>query len=223
MSQSIIPFQFHTSKVRVVIRDGEPWFFVADVAKALGYCHAPDVLRWIPTHQKNTVRIPHSNTRGNPNLSIISEPGLYRLVLRSRRPDAVAFTDWVTGEVLPSIRKTGAYAQTESAKPAQIESTQRTPAPKPLDLQIKNAIALTAFGLDELHRRSNALNAVRQLLRVPEPENLDRDTLYLGGVWRNDLAELIGLIVDEMQKSIEVTQSAAETVRDWAIGNGVSA
>lgn len=104
-------FKFNTHKVRVVMRDGEPWFVAADVAAALGYRNAPDAARNLPDHQKSSTQIVRSTSGGNPNVTIISEGGLYRLVLRSRKPEAEAFTDWVTSEVLPSIRKTGGYGQ----------------------------------------------------------------------------------------------------------------
>lgn len=111
---AVTSFDFHSHAVRVVMRDGEPWFVAADVANVLGYRNAPDAARSLPDHQKGTqiVRTPG----GDQSMTIISEPGLYRLVLRSRKPEAEAFTDWVTGEVLPSIRKTGTYAAAPAAQ-----------------------------------------------------------------------------------------------------------
>jgi Rha family phage regulatory protein len=105
------------------------------------------------------------------------------------------------------------------ARPAQLESTQRAPAPKPLDLQITNAIALTVYGLEKLQRRTRALDAVRQLLQVPIPDGDDTNVtdLHLQHVWRNDLAELIDLIVEATHNTIDLSLSSAETVRDWAI------
>ncbi|MBD7962164.1 BRO-N domain-containing protein [Comamonas avium] len=110
-STSESTFSFGTHNVRVVMRDGEPWFVAADVAEALGYRNAPDAARNLGEHQKASTQIVRSTSGGNPNLTIINESGLYRLVLRSRKPEAEKFSDWVTGEVLPSIRKTGSYSQ----------------------------------------------------------------------------------------------------------------
>ena len=117
---AVTSFDFHSHAVRVVMRDGEPWFVAADVANVLGYRNAPDAARSLPDHQKGTqiVRTPG----GDQSMTIISEPGLYRLVLRSRKPEAEAFTDWVTGEVLPSIRKTGSY----STAPAKAQLDDQT-------------------------------------------------------------------------------------------------
>lgn len=102
-------FNFGTHAVRIVVRDGEPWFVATDVAEALGYRNAPDAARNLGEHQKASTQIVRSTSGGNPNVTIINESGLYRLVLRSRKPEAEKFSDWVTGEVLPSIRKTGRY------------------------------------------------------------------------------------------------------------------
>jgi prophage antirepressor-like protein len=110
-SAQITPFNFGTHAVRVVMRNGEPWFVATDVAEALGYRNAPDAARNLSEHQKASTQIVRSTSGGNPNVTIINESGLYRLVLRSRKPEAEKFSDWVTGEVLPSIRKTGSYGE----------------------------------------------------------------------------------------------------------------
>lgn len=107
MSQSVTPFQFHAHAVRVITRDGEPWFVATDVAAALGYRGAANAARCLADHQRGTHNL--STPGGNQTVTLINEPGLYRLVLRSRKSEAVAFSDWVTGEVLPTIRKTGSY------------------------------------------------------------------------------------------------------------------
>lgn len=101
-------FNFQSHAVRTVMRDGEPWFVATDVAGALGYATAKDAARNLSDAQRGRHILPTPS--GDQSLTIINESGLYRLVLRSRKPEAVAFSDWVTGEVLPAIRKTGRYA-----------------------------------------------------------------------------------------------------------------
>ena len=108
-SAQITPFNFGTHAMRVVMRDGEPWFVASDVADALGYRDAANAGRILADHQKGTHSM--STPGGEQRVTIINESGLYRLVLRSRKPEAEKFSDWVTGEVLPSIRKTGSYGQ----------------------------------------------------------------------------------------------------------------
>ena len=96
--------------IRTVELDGTPWLVGKDVATALGYSNTRDALdRHVDPEDKNTVVNPDGN-RGNPNMTIINESGLYSLVLASKLPTAKKFRRWVTGEVLPSIRKRGVYA-----------------------------------------------------------------------------------------------------------------
>ena len=96
--------------IRSLVDDnGNPWFVGKDVADALGYSNTRDALdRHVDQEDKNTVVIPDGN-RGNPNMTIINESGLYSLVLSSKLPSAKEFKHWVTSEVLPTLRKTGSY------------------------------------------------------------------------------------------------------------------
>lgn len=113
MSTEIQRFDFKGAALRTLTDEaGEPWFVAKDVCDILGIDtnHLGEIL---DSDEMNTLRITEGNTRGNPNKTIISEPGLYRLVMRSRKPEAKEFQRWVTHEVLPSIRRHGAY-MTES-------------------------------------------------------------------------------------------------------------
>ena len=94
--------------LRVVMRDGEPWFVAGDVCKTLEIENPRDATQRLDADEKNTVVL-SDGIRGNPNKTIISEAGLYSLVLSSRKPEAKAFKRWVTHDILPSIRKHGAY------------------------------------------------------------------------------------------------------------------
>ncbi len=110
MSQSIIPFDFHSHAVRVVMRDGNPWFVATDVCTALGYRNPSKALGdHLDSDERTTINVPTPNATLGVPTNIISESGLYALILRSRKPEARKFAKWVTSEVLPSIRKTGEY------------------------------------------------------------------------------------------------------------------
>lgn len=100
-------FRFKDAHIRVVMRDGDPWFVAKDVCEILGIVNSRNVLSRIPENQKGVA--PIDTPGGMQNLSIISEAGLYRLVMRSDKREAEPFIDWVTSEVLPQIRKTGKY------------------------------------------------------------------------------------------------------------------
>ena len=105
-------FDFEDNAVRVTDIDGEPWFVAADVCRVLGYDHTPSALRSLDEDERG-VQIMHTPS-GDQEMNVINESGLYHLVLVSRKPEAKKFRKWVTAEVLPSIRKTGAYIAPET-------------------------------------------------------------------------------------------------------------
>lgn len=143
---SLRTFRFHTLEVRTVEKDGQIWFVAADVARALGYRDALNMVRWLDEDEKGTHNLsirsqsgtlqsredeaaPHNvgirsenGTLQTREVTIISESGLYHALLKSRKPEAKPFRRWVTGEVLPAIRRTGAYAHRSTA-PSDAEQT----------------------------------------------------------------------------------------------------
>lgn len=98
--------------VRVVVRDGEPWFVAKDVCDILGT--QVGHIRQIVGDKR--VSIIHNMNGNHQQMLLVSEAGLYKLILVSRKKGAVAFQDWLTDEVLPSIRKHGAYMTPETAR-----------------------------------------------------------------------------------------------------------
>lgn len=94
--------------VRAVMLEGEPWFVAADVCRALGIGNSSDAVKRLDDDEHALVSI-EGLSRGNDKANIINEPGLYGLVLASRKPEAKAFKRWITHEVIPEIRKTGGY------------------------------------------------------------------------------------------------------------------
>ena len=104
-----VPFDFHGDPVRVMTgRDGEPWFIAKDVAEALGIAwngtrniqHVPDDWRGVESV---------STPSGIQAMAVLSEQGLYFFLGRSDKPKALPFQRWIAGEVVPTIRKHGAY------------------------------------------------------------------------------------------------------------------
>ena len=112
MNNEIQRFDFKGASLRTLTDEaGEPWFVAKDVCDILGI-DTNHLGESLDSDEMNTLRITEGNTRGNPNKTIISEPGLYRLVMKSRKSEAKEFQRWVTHEVLPQIRKTGGYIPT---------------------------------------------------------------------------------------------------------------
>lgn len=111
---NIIPFIFDTLPVRAVLRDGEPWFVAADVCAVLEISNSRDALSRLADDEKG---VGNADTPGGvQQVGIVNESGLYALIFTSRKPEAQRFRRWVTGEVLPSIRKTGGYRLDDHAR-----------------------------------------------------------------------------------------------------------
>ena len=103
--------------IRTVEVGGEPWLVGKDVAQALGYSNPRDALdRHVDDEDKAAVGI-HDGSQSR-NMTIINESGLYSLVLSSKLPTAKKFKRWVTSEVIPSVRKHGAYMTPETLEAA---------------------------------------------------------------------------------------------------------
>lgn len=106
MTSDLVPFDYAGQQVRTVLIDGDPWFVLADLTRVLGLT------------QFRTDRLDDGVISNHPILdnlgrtqqtTIVSEAGMYEVVIRSDKPEAVAFRRWITGDVLPQIRKTGSY------------------------------------------------------------------------------------------------------------------
>lgn len=105
----ITPFDFRGHQVRVIAaEDGEPRFVLNDLCTVLEIANPRNVRARLDPESVNTVRLTDGN-RGNPNVTVVDEAGMYEVILRSDKPEAVEFRRWVTREVLPAIRRTGAY------------------------------------------------------------------------------------------------------------------
>ncbi|RIQ78477.1 hypothetical protein D0837_17470 [Bordetella avium] len=200
MSQSALAFQpdstafnFESHVVRVVVINGEPWFIAADLCKALKLSNPSESLKALDDDEKMTLSSTegHSGKRGGAQFqSVISESGMYTLVLRCR--DAVKpgtlphrFRKWVTAEVLPTIRKTGSYG-TPRIDPAELLLSGQSDLTIELPEHIQAALnaragvlAGEAFTLIREHLRRRiafgAVNGHHQLLRDDLVLNLIAD------------------------------------------------
>ena len=114
-------FTFRDANVRTVIIDRAPWFVAGDVAEILGYRDAEKMARNLDDDEKGTQIV--GTLGGRQSMTVINESGLYSAVLTSRRPEAKAFKRWVTGTVLPSLRKHGGYIQGQETLPEELLSS----------------------------------------------------------------------------------------------------
>ena len=97
-------------RVRSVLKDGAPWFVAVDVCKALGLNQVTRAMSRLDSDEGGLLEVPHpQNADKTIEINAVSEAGLYHLILCSKKPEARAFKRWITHEVIPSIRKHGAY------------------------------------------------------------------------------------------------------------------
>lgn len=115
MNNEIQRFDFKGGSLRTLTDEaGEPWFVAKDVCAVLELNNVSQALTRLDGDEKSSITL-NDGTPGSPNKSIVSEFGLYALVLASRKPEAHEFKRWVTHEVLPQIRKTGGYIPTSES------------------------------------------------------------------------------------------------------------
>lgn len=116
MNNEIQQFDFRGASLRTLTdKAGEPWFVAKDVCDILELGNTTNALRALDEDEKTNFTNCNVAQNGGRAPLIISEPGLYKLIMRSRKPEAKEFQRWVTHEVLPQIRKTGGYIPTTDA------------------------------------------------------------------------------------------------------------
>jgi len=109
------PEERQLNEIRTVEIDGEIWFVGSDVARTLGYKNAPDALS---RHCKPKGIVKHDSLKSDTGsvLTLINEPNVYRLVIKSKLPSAERFEEWIFEEVIPSIRKKGYYGKIDRSQ-----------------------------------------------------------------------------------------------------------
>lgn len=151
MSQLQI-FNFEQNEVRTILVNNEPFFVGKDVAETLGYSNTAKAIRdHVDIEDRRSERIVHPSG-GTQDSVVINESGLYSLILKSKLPNAKKFKRWVTNEVLPSIRKHGAYMA---------------------DDVLSKALTSPEFGirlLTELKNERDQKEQAQQLLKAQEPQ-----------------------------------------------------
>ena len=166
-------------ELQVLERDGKPYFPATACAKVLGYKRPADA---ITAHCKGSVKYRVPTNGGNQELKFIPEGDLYRLIVHSKLPTAERFEKWVFDEVLPSIRRTGSYGQTDIASiVAQtanivctemirqlvplIQSITSDPEPEEVEIEVvqrrrihkRNASMIDRLNIEERHKVESLL------------------------------------------------------------------
>ena len=192
-------------QVRTVTIDGEPWFIAKDVATALGYSNTRDAIaKHVDDDDKNTVVI--RDGKGNPNQTIINESGLYSLVLSSKLPTAKKFKHWVTSEVLPTIRKHGAYMT-----PEKIEEALLNP-----DTLIRLATELKTEREARKHAELEAASAKQVIGELkPKADYTDRILSSKGTVTTTAIAKDYGMSATGFNKLLHELHVIYKIGKQW--------
>lgn len=131
---------FKNTEIRTVNDHGALWFVSGDIAKALGYRDSTAMVRMLDDDEKGTRLV--CTHGGDQEMNVINESGMYHALIKSRKPEAKPFRKWVTGEVLPAIRKTGTYTLPQTITPKQKLKLRDAMTKKVYDNYGKKKIAL---------------------------------------------------------------------------------
>lgn len=134
-TSAVIPFFFESHQVRGLNISGNPWFVARDVCDVLELVNVTEALRGLDDDELSS-EILKSGGQAR-EMKLVSESGLYTLIIRSNKPQARKFRKWVTAEVLPTIRKTGGYQMPGQGKRADIFHHRRPVTPSGLDIRYR--------------------------------------------------------------------------------------
>lgn len=184
---------FHDKEIRFIEKDGEYWAIAGDVAKILGFRDAFNATKYLPEHVKDTLK--GSTLGGKQNMTVINEKGIYRLVMRSNKTEALDFQDWIC-DVLVELRQATGLKGYEAFRMLDKQKQKKAMAiiqrahnsDKPINYIKANTIAnkavSTAFGYkkmigkddmtpDMLELRQAILDDVVKLTETKQQFNLD--------------------------------------------------
>ena len=123
MNNALQVFSYKDHQVRTTTIDGEVWFVAKDICGILRIVDHRSAVQALDDDERRGSEIATPSNGGYSEVNLINEPGLYKLIFKSRKPEAKSFTRWVTHDVLPNIRKTGSYSLQEAPQ------TQNAPTP----------------------------------------------------------------------------------------------
>lgn len=156
-------FNYQSNEVRTVEMGGEPWFVLKDVCNILGVVNDRNVAARLDEDEKGVCQM--DTLGGTQNVTVVSESGLYHVILRSDKPEAAPFRKWVTSEVLPSICKNGGYiAGQEQLTPEELMAKALLVANKTLADREARICELTA--------QNSQLTVEKQIMQ-PKAEYFD--------------------------------------------------
>ena len=189
MTEQLQTWNYESSEIRTVEKDGEPWFVGKDVADILGYSDTAQAVRkHIDDEDKGVVEM--TTPGGKQPVTIINESGLYSLILSSKLPTAKKFKRWVTSEVLPTIRKHGAYMTEQTLERALtspdflIELATQLKAEQAQRKRLETAVAVQSQQIAELQPKASYYDVVLNCKDLISITSIAKD-YGKSGTWLN--------------------------------------
>lgn len=189
MNTKLQTWNYESSEIRTIEKDGEPWFVGKDVATILEYSNPRKALAdHVDAEDKGVTKC--DTLGGVQDLTIINESGLYSLVLSSKLPNAKKFKRWVTNEVLPSIRKHGAYMTEQTLERALtspdflIELATQLKAEQEQRKQLETTVAVQEQQIAELQPKASYYDVVLNCKDLLSITSIAKD-YGKSGVWLN--------------------------------------
>lgn len=164
MNTNLQTWNYESSEIRTIQKDGEPWWVLSDVCKVLDLSSPHKVADRLEADEKGRNLIP--TLGGVQEMTTINESGLYAVILRSDKPKAKPFRRWVTNEVLPSIRKHGAYMTDQTLERALtspdflIELATQLKAEQAQRKQLETTVAVQNQQIAELQPKASYYDVV---------------------------------------------------------------
>lgn len=180
-------------KVRTMEIDGEPYFVGKDVAEILGYTNASKAIAdHVDSDDKGVTNC--YTLGGNQNLTVINESGLYCLILSSKLPKAKEFKHWVTSEVLPSIRKHGAYAVDELINDPElaIKAFTALKEERMKNKQLETTVAVQTQQISELKPKASYYDVILNCKDLVSATEIAKD-YGKSAKWLNNLLHELGV------------------------------
>jgi len=199
-------FQYEDKPVRTVVVNGEPWFVAKDVCDVLEIANSSDALKRLDEDEVDSTEVTDALGRKQVT-NIVNEPGLYALILGSRKPEAKLFQRWVRHEVLPAIRQTGMYAV-----PA---ITQEAPLIGQLQVlqQVVNGMVVQAQQIEQMKRQQfHLVGKVEQIENKIEKRLTDDFEMQLVTPTQ------IGKMFEPSISAIEVNKRLRSAGLQWKVG-----
>jgi prophage antirepressor-like protein len=202
VSGNTIPLAFESRPIRAVVDEkGAPWFSARDVCTALGIAWSGRTLDSVPNDWQRVMKL-ITLRRGLQPMRVISEPAVYKLAFRSNKPEADRFTNWVASEVIPALRRDGAYAMPQPLVPAIPEE-----APSPRDADMEARLRRLRSLKNEMLETTGEIYRAAKRAMQPVLRRADRPTL----LFLADMNDAMDNAMDALDRNLDALEYTSKS------------